>query len=123
MKRTPLLNGALAFGITVAVASIGSGAFAQSVNPPWISSSAGSSARVGDTVNLLGGGFGGRSTVKLKITDPKGSASVQVVKVGADGSISYRLPLALPGSFRAEVLDDANRLITWGTVSSGPRLP
>jgi hypothetical protein len=117
LKRTQTgLRAALA----IALASISLLSAAQTTQPTWITSSMGSSARVGDTVNLLGGGFTLLSSITIVIVDPAGTRWTKVVGVDGSGTISVPLPLQQSGTYKAEVVNADGQLVASTLVSSAP---
>lgn len=115
MKRT---QSAFRAGLAVALASISLLPAAQTTQPTWITSSMGSSARIGDTVNLLGGGFTQLSSITIVIVDPAGTRWTKVVGVDGSGAISVPLPLQQSGTYKAEAVNGDGQVVASTLVSS-----
>ena len=84
-----------------AILIIGLAGVAAAGTPAWIS--APSVQYVGQMAEVNGGGLTAGATVTVKLTDPIGIVYSQKVTVAPDGSITYTVPLARAGHYKAEV--------------------
>lgn len=113
---------AISIALAAGIASFALLTIAQSSNPVWLSSDRGSGARVGDVVNLLGGGYASAPTITLAITDPAGTRSTSTVSVDATGAIRLSLSLGQVGAYKVEAINADGQVVATTLVISGPIL-
>lgn len=113
---------AIGIALAAGIASFALLTIAQSSNPVWLSSDRGSGARVGDVVNLLGGGYASAPTITLAITDPAGTRSSATVSVDATGAVRLSLSLGQVGAYKVEAINAEGQVVATTLVISGPPL-